>query len=145
MSNAASRWVTTQTSRTPTERLVLYRIADAYNESWDRAWPSLERLMAETSLGRSTILRTIAALRCDGTLGVERWVMNGGGKQLSNRYLLLPYRPAVRPIGVPVIVHGLLQDQDPADMRRIGSTNLAVEWPPVTSPAPGLDGSRSGT
>jgi Fe2+ or Zn2+ uptake regulation protein len=77
-----SRFIMRAPRLTSNERLVLLAISDHLGDKRS-AWPSTETLQRLTSLGRSTVLRTLKALEQSGRLSVTR----STGR--ANRYRLV--------------------------------------------------------
>jgi len=91
LSIEAFRWAKTWGELTSAQKFVLLMIADHYNDRWRRSWPSIATLARETSLGESTVKRSIRALREMGLIEVETWFDASTGKNMSNRYCLPLY------------------------------------------------------
>jgi DNA-binding transcriptional MocR family regulator len=67
---------------TPTQKLVALMIS-AHMNGTGEAWPSVETLVDETGLTRSTVQRARAALATSGLLVFDQ----GGGRSRTNRYM----------------------------------------------------------
>lgn len=139
MSMKAFQWAKEQTVRpdgeragqalTSAEKFVLVMIADRYNETWGRAWPSFSRLASDTNLSLATIKRVIPELREAHLVIVEPWVVNSGAGRMSHRYLLPAYRPEVclaleQPVVASPVSAGA---DDSAELLRVPGTNLVVD------------------
>ncbi|KQX07337.1 MULTISPECIES: helix-turn-helix domain-containing protein [unclassified Leifsonia] len=103
MSMKAFRWAKQQAGLSSSEKFVLIMIADHYNDSWHRAWPSQATLSNETGLSVPTVKRSIRGLRTAGIVDVEPWAMSGAAVALQNRYLLPMFdRRSIRASRIPV-------------------------------------------
>lgn len=69
----------------PSEKCILYTLADYYDEEKGAAWPSIERLAKESLLSQRQCSRLIASLEEAGMLLVER-PKNGTNKYRFGRY-----------------------------------------------------------
>lgn len=131
MSVKAFRWAVKQTDLPGPQKFVLVMLADYYNEDWSRAWPSLGRLATDTGYGKSTVERALRALRDEGLVDVEAWMLNEGAQQLPNRYLLPLYRPKVRPAAEqPVLAFTYSSESGSmlyGDLVRVPGSNLCIE------------------
>jgi hypothetical protein len=66
-------------------------LAFHYSETEHAAWPSHNLIASESKLGRSTVIRCLAALRDDlGLIEIEARE-DVGGRHTSNRYYLPDY------------------------------------------------------
>ncbi|PZE68311.1 MULTISPECIES: helix-turn-helix domain-containing protein [unclassified Curtobacterium] len=93
MSFNAIRWAVAQET-SPTQKSVLMIIAFHFNDSEHCAWPSHNLMAAETNLGRSTVIRTVAALQDElGLVEIEPRE-DTSGRKTSNRYYLPDYDSA---------------------------------------------------
>lgn len=73
MSNALIRLVTScQFPPRPSERFVLFLLADATRQKHDTCWPSVSTLAKRSGLSRATVLRAIASLLKSGAVTIER-------------------------------------------------------------------------
>lgn len=100
---AAYRWALSWSGLSSPEKFVLVVIADHYNESAHRSWPSIERLARYTALGRSTVKRAIKRLEEEGLLEVEPWRRADTEQALNNRYCLPLFDPeSIRSATLPV-------------------------------------------
>ena len=86
MSIAAIAWAFKQKLSSSSEKFVLVKLADNANDE-GLAWPSLNRIQADTALSRNTVLSCISALEKKGLLRIER--RREGSVNLRNQYWLL--------------------------------------------------------
>lgn len=111
MSMDAYRWALTWDGLTSPEKFVLVIIADHYNDTVHRSWPSVERLASATALHRTTVMRAIKGLEGHGLVVVEPWVKADAGGALNNRYCLPMYDPkSTRAKRVPVVAYAEFND-----------------------------------
>lgn len=82
---------------TPTQKLVLARIADRINDTTGVCWPSVPGIAADTCLAESSVRNAISELRKLGELLVEP----GGGRGRPNVYRLPINPPAAGAIENP--------------------------------------------
>ncbi|WIB16276.1 helix-turn-helix domain-containing protein [Curtobacterium sp. MCPF17_050] len=131
MSTKAFRWAREQTGLPGPQKFVLVMLGDYYNDEWSRAWPSLGRLADDTGYGKSTVERALRALREEGLIEVEAWVMNEGAQQMPNRYLLPLFRPRVRAAAEqPVLAFSYSSESGSmlyGDLVRVPGSNLCIE------------------
>lgn len=106
MSMGAYRWALGWDGLKSSEKFVLVMIADHYNESVHRSWPSIERLAQETALHRTSVMRAIKNLELHEVIEVEPWKRAESGHALTNRYCLPMYDPkSKRAKKLPVIAY----------------------------------------
>lgn len=106
MSMGAYRWAIGWEGLRSSEKFVLVMIADHYNETVHRSWPSIERLAQETALHRTTVMRAIKYLEEHQIVQVEPWVRADLGGSLTNRYCLPLYsKESKRAKHLPVVAY----------------------------------------
>ncbi|TDN42557.1 helix-turn-helix protein [Curtobacterium flaccumfaciens] len=95
MSFNAIKWAVGQET-SPTQKSVLMIIAFHFNDAEHCAWPSHNLMAAESNLGRSTVIRTVASLQDElGLVEIEARE-DPSGRKTSNRYYLPDYDSASR-------------------------------------------------
>lgn len=124
MSFLAVKWALKSTEKdgslsslSSSEKSILIRLADYYNEKNEayRAWPAISRLAIDTSLSEPTVKRVLRDLHARGVIFIEHWKLNSGTTSMSNRYLLLVYKPAAEPYPQPVLCDPMTSDDDGTD------------------------------
>ena len=94
MSMGAYKWAKTNFSGelTSPQHFVLLMIADHFNETEQRAWPSIQTLAIETSLNPTSVTRALRVLESKSLIETEAWFRLPSNKRMSNRYCLPFYR-----------------------------------------------------
>ena len=69
-----------------TQKLVLYTINNYTDEYGERAWPSVQKISAESGLSKRTVFRTLVSLANLGFLSVTPQVVEGTKILRSNSY-----------------------------------------------------------
>ncbi|QHO70783.1 hypothetical protein BHD05_15135 [Marisediminicola antarctica] len=82
------------------ELAVLLTIADRFNDSEGRAWPSYRTIADDTRLSRRTVIRSMAALSSVGLVEVSHR-RDKAGDATSNNYRLPLYRDDSAPVDNP--------------------------------------------
>lgn len=87
MSVAASAWAWALDDVTPTQKLVLLCLADHYHQEKGAAWPSYDRIVKMTGLGRRTVIEAIRSLHAAGLIEKQGRVTSTN-RQTANGYRL---------------------------------------------------------
>lgn len=129
MSMKAYRWAKKQMGLSSPEKFVLIMLADYYNDAWDRAWPSPSTLAADTSLGVSTVKRSLRSLQEKGLIVAEQWMLNDGAVFMPNRYLLPVFNPSVLPAHEQPVLACAIYDVSAQfdDLLEVPGTGLYIE------------------
>lgn len=131
MSYAAANLARSQACPSPSAKLVLITLANYHNAETGMCFPSIETLTVETGLSRSTVIRSIKALRKAGIIDRQR-------SNRSNSYSLnlalpqchgdTPESVMVIPKVVPRSVMVELPEVSPCDSRKChGDTLIGKE------------------
>jgi hypothetical protein len=146
------KWVN-ESTLFPAQKLVLCKLADYVNSESLVAWPSFDRLAADTGVSRRTVVNAINAAR---KLGVVKRIYRGGklnGKGRSNSYLFPIYEHSATvaqchgdngDIVQSTTEHSATDDRTPCNRCTLSSNDLLKDnlrgSPPSSS---GLDGHSS--
>ncbi|WP_254659330.1 helix-turn-helix domain-containing protein [Mycobacterium malmoense] len=84
MSWKALDWATDLNIRSATAKFILLLLANKADENFS-CFPSVNTLMAESSAGRSTVLRALKKLEVDGLI-TRNPQFHDSGAQRANRY-----------------------------------------------------------
>lgn len=123
MSMAALRWVR-PLKMTPTQKLVLWALADQANEDGE-AWPSIAGLEQATCLSDRAIQKALRELAAMGALTIER----GGG-----RHRTALYRLSLEDVETPNVVRGIATEETPNVSAN--TPNVSAETPNVVPKTP---------
>ena len=89
MSWKALDWATELEINSATARLILILLANKADENFS-CYPSIRTLMAESSAGRSTVLRALKKLEADGVITRNPQFYDSGAQRVSRYYLNHP-------------------------------------------------------
>ena len=89
----ARAWATKQYRLPPRAKAVLLCIAEYHNEKAGYAWPSQQRIAADTGYSIRTVKRAISDLKSLGLINIARQVFSFHEGYAPNRYYLVGYSP----------------------------------------------------
>lgn len=124
MSHFYTGWAMKQTGLKPAAKIVLYWLADHYNEKTGLCFPSLKTLAEECEMNRSTVLRHLDALEEMGFIVRDRRHRENGSLT-SNLYRL-----TLKPVAEYDYPSGKMRPAPVADYdhhTNLGNTNLGNE------------------
>jgi DNA-binding transcriptional MocR family regulator len=89
-------WATDLDIDSPTAKFILLLLANKADENFS-CFPSVSTLMAESSAGRSTVLRALKKLEVDGYITRKAQFHDSGAQRASRYYLSHPLAPHLAP------------------------------------------------
>ena len=89
-------WATDLDIDSPTAKFILLLLANKADENFS-CFPSVSTLMAESSAGRSTVLRALKNLEVDGYITRKAQFHDSGAQRASRYYLSHPLAPHLAP------------------------------------------------
>lgn len=92
MSWKALDWATELEVNSAAAKLILILLANKADENFS-CYPSIRTLMAESSAGRSTVLRALKKLEADGVVTRDPQFYDSGAQRVSRYYLNHPVAP----------------------------------------------------
>ena len=92
MSWKALDWATGLDNGSPTAKFILHLLANKADENYS-CFPSVSTLMAESSAGRSTVLRALKKLEDDGLITRNPQFHDSGARRATRYYLNHPLAP----------------------------------------------------
>jgi DNA-binding transcriptional MocR family regulator len=89
----ARQWATKHYGLSPRAKAVLLCIAEFHNPKAGYAWPSQQRIAAETGYSLRTVKRAVADLRALGLIVVAKQTLAFMDDYAPNRYYLVGHSP----------------------------------------------------
>ena len=89
----ARQWATKQYGLPPRAKAVLLCIAEYHNDKAGYAWPTQQRIAADTGYSTRTVKRAVSDLHSLGLVNVARQKFSFHEGNAPNRYYLVGYSP----------------------------------------------------
>lgn len=98
MSIEALRWAMKVKAGNGSNKLVLFLLADKYNDDYNVAWPSVQWLADHTELSRRTVQRALRDLEAAGLIIPAGVMVNGGRADHATSAYRLPIEDVPEPV-----------------------------------------------